>query len=89
LSRPDLVNGVFEIVGSLAIWGNVRALYLDKMVRGSRWYMMVFFTSWGYWNMFYYPHLNQWLSFAGGCSLAIANTVWTALAAYYVTRRRS
>lgn len=89
MTIPDLSNGIFEFIGSIAIWANVVALHRDKEVRGSRWEMMIFFSSWGYWNLYYYPHLNQWFSFTGGCSLALANTAWTVLAAYYVTRRRS
>ena len=31
---PDYVNGTFEVLGSLAIWFNVRALHRHKQVRG-------------------------------------------------------
>ena len=88
MTRPDLVNGAFEALGSLAIWANVRKLHIDKQVRGAHWQPMAFFSTWSIWNLYFYPHLNQWLSFTGGCSLTLANVTWTVLAMYYMTRRR-
>lgn len=73
---PDLINGLFEFIGSIALWNNVRILYKDKCVRGVHWMATGFFMTWGYWNLFYYPHLDQWWSFSGGVSIVIANTVW-------------
>ena len=84
---PDLINGMFEAAGSVAIWMNVARLVKDKQVRGVCWEASVFWTSWAYWNIFYYPHLHQWMSFAGGISIAVANTVW-ALAAFYYSGRK-
>ncbi|KKL71436.1 hypothetical protein LCGC14_2094960, partial [marine sediment metagenome] len=49
----------------------------------------VFFTAWGYWNMFYYPHLGQWFSFFGGFAIVFVNTVWIVLAITYTGRRRA
>lgn len=86
VNLADSLNGSFEAAGSIAVWINVRQLLKDKMIRGSRWEMMLFFTSWSAWNLYYYPHLGQWLSLAGGASLALANAVWTALAVYYIKK---
>lgn len=85
----DTVNGIFEMSGSLAIWANVFKLLQDKTVKGCHWQPMIFWSSWSLWNLYYYPHLGQWLSFTGGCSLAVANVVWTFLAAYYMLRSKS
>lgn len=79
----DLVNGTFEFVGSIMLWLNVRTLYQDKGYLGINWGVTAFFASWGYWNMYYYPSLGQWLSFAGGCSITLANTVWLSMMFYY------
>lgn len=79
----DLVNGIFETLGAVAIWANVRRIVRDKMVRGIDWRVTLFFSAWGYWNLFYYPALNQWFSFAGGLALVAGNTVWVALAIKY------
>lgn len=81
--NPDLINGLFEFLGSVMLWRNVRQLYLDKQVRGMHWSATAFFMSWGYWNLFYYPNLGQMWSFAGGCCIVAANTTWLAQIFYY------
>jgi hypothetical protein len=83
VSTPDLVNGLFELLGSVLIWMNVRALLRDKGYAGVWLPAVTFFNAWGFWNMYYYPHLGQWLSFAGGCSITLANTVWVGLMFHY------
>lgn len=80
---PDLINGIFEIIGSIFLWLNVIKLHKDKMVRGYHWLTTAFFMSWGYWNLYYYPYLDQWFSFGGGCSIVLANTVWLVQMFYY------
>jgi uncharacterized membrane protein YfcA len=80
---PDLVNGAFEAVGGAMIVMNCVRLYRDKCVRGVSVLPVTFFTSWGIWNLFYYPSLGQWASFAGGCSIVIANAVWLGMAIHY------
>ena len=87
MTWQDLINGLFEIGGSFAIWGNVLVLYRDKQVRGVHWASMVFFMTWGYWNLYYYPHLDQWLSFIGGLSIVTANTLWVGMWWHYYRRR--
>jgi hypothetical protein len=67
---PDVLNGIFELVGSLFILLNVKRVLRDKRVLGFDWRVMLFFTSWGFWNLYYYPHLDQWFSFVGGVSRA-------------------
>jgi len=47
----------------------------------------VFFTSWGMWNLFYYPHLGQWYSFAGGVFIVSVNTFWLGQIIYYRRNR--
>jgi len=75
----DLINGGFEIFGGAAMALNVLKLYKDKKTRGVNWSTQVFFTSWGFWNLYYYPSLGQWVSFLGGLSLVIANAFYIAL----------
>ena len=83
---PDLINGFFEFVGSAMLWRNAWQLHKDKMVKGVHWNATAFFAAWGYWNLYYYPHLDQWWSFAGGVSIVIANTVWLAQMVYYLRK---
>jgi hypothetical protein len=83
IHTPDLINGLFEGWGGVAIWGNVRRISRDRCTRGVSLKSTAFFTSWGFWNLFYYPHLAQWLSFTGGLFIVAGNTVWIALAWRY------
>lgn len=84
---PDLINGLFEFAGSAMLWRNVLQLHRDKEVKGVHWNATAFFAAWGYWNLFYYPHLDQWWSFAGGLSIVFANTVWLGQMIYYLRRK--
>lgn len=79
----DLINGILEFVGAYLVSLNVRQLHRDKVLHGVRWEPMLFFTSWGFWNCYYYPSLGQWVSFAGGATLAFVNLAWMAQAVYY------
>lgn len=81
---PDLINGLFELLGGAMIWSNVLRIRKDKLVRGVDWRVTGFFWAWGLWNLFYYPHLDQWLSFAGGTVIVAANCVWL----YYAWKYR-
>lgn len=85
----DLINGSFEFIGALAVVNNIRVLYNDKAIKGFSVLSSVFFLSWGYWNLVFYPHLNQWLSFVGGCCLAICNTIWIIMMGYYKFIKKS
>lgn len=88
MSLPDLINGAFELLGGVAILGHCRRLYVDKQVRGASWMATTFFTSWGFWNLYFYPHLDQWLSFAGGLMIVAANTLWISMMGYYILLER-
>ena len=79
----DLINGLFELIGGCLIWLNVRALWRDRFIAGVHWGPVVFFTGWGIWNLFYYPHLGQVLSFLGGIWMVVANVVWISLLIYF------
>lgn len=83
IQLPDLVNGLFESLGGIAICGNVIKIYKDKMVRGVNLKSVLFFTLWGGYNLYFYPHLNQWCSFVGGLSIFVANAIWITLAWKY------
>ncbi len=78
---PDLVNASFEALAGLAVLDHCRVTLKDKQIHGVSLLSVVFFTTWGLWNMFYYPHLDQWASFAGGLFIVSANflRVWLIL----------
>lgn len=79
LNPSDITNGLFEALGGGSVWLNVRAILRDKKTRGISPLATTFFTAWGFWNLFYYPHLDQWASFAGGVIIVLGNAAWLAL----------
>lgn len=76
---PDLVNGSFEMFGAFATLVNVLKIAKDKKTRGVNGGSMMFFLSWGIWNLYYYPHLDQWASFTGGLIMTTLNLIWLLL----------
>jgi ABC-type transport system involved in cytochrome c biogenesis permease subunit len=83
ICAPDLVNGSFELFGGILNILNIFELVKKKRVMGVSVIPVIFFTLWGIWNLYYYPHLGQRFSFKGGIAVVIVNTVWVALAIYY------
>jgi len=84
---PDLINGNFEFIAGILLWLNVFRVYRDKQIQGIHIFPTAFFALWGFWNLFYYPHLGQWLSFVGGIMVVVPNTIWVSLAVYYTKTR--
>jgi hypothetical protein len=80
---PDFINGLFEFGGSLLIWKSFSRTLADKGYAGIYVPATAFFAVWGLWNLFYYPSLGQWWSFAGGLSIVIANIAWVLAMLYY------
>jgi len=80
---PDLINGSFELFGTLFILLNIITVHKDKKVNGVSWITTGYFTLWGIWNLYYYPHLGQWASLIGGIGIAITNTIWLGQLIYY------
>lgn len=83
MDLPDITNGLFECLGAVAIFGHVARVLKDKAVAGVSLWSTVFFASWGFWNLYYYPHLGQWASFAGGLAIVLGNICWIAGMVYY------
>lgn len=83
MNWADATNGLFEAGTGLTALHSCYRLYLDKKVRGVSHYLMIWVSMWGYWNLYYYPSLDQWLSFTGGLVIVTANTVWLSLAWRY------
>ena len=86
---PDLINGLLQMVASIFVWVSVSKLHRDKLVRGVSCMMVAYFAAWGLWNLFYYPHLGQWISFWGGLTLVTADSVWFAMILYYLRKERN
>ena len=87
MTLADFVNGIFELGGGILLIQNCRTLYRDKIVKGVSVPVTAFFAAWGVWNLYYYPSLDQWASFAGGLVIVSANIVWVVMAVYYARSR--
>lgn len=86
---PDKINGLFELLGGAFVLLNCARLYKDKKVRGVSFMAVSYFTLWGYWNIYYYPHLNQWMSFIGGLTIVAMNTLWIIMMVYYIKKEKN
>ncbi len=83
MAWPDVVNGCYEGFGGLMMLLNCYRLYKDKQVKGVSLVTTAFFTSWSFWNLYYYPSLGQWFSFSGGLIIGFFNALWVGMAVYY------
>lgn len=79
----DTVNALFELFASVAIFDHCRVLLRDKKVHGVSLLATIFFTAWGFWNIYYYPSLGQNLSFYCGILVVMANIAWVSLIIKY------
>lgn len=82
-----MVNATFEAGAGLAVLAHCAKLHQDKQVRGLSIPAVLFFTGWGCWNVFYYPHLGQFWSFAGGIFVTLANLIYLAMLVAYSRHR--
>ena len=80
---PDLINGLFECFGGFFILNHCRVLHKDKKVNGVSIISTIFFLLWGIWNIYYYPLLDQWISFMGGLFIVVSNLIWISLLLTY------
>lgn len=87
MSWPDIINGAFETSGAFFIWLSIFRLWRDKRVAGISVLTIGFFFAWGLWNLFYYPHLEQWASTAGGILIVISNAIYVGMLLYYGRRK--
>lgn len=87
MSWADLSNASFEFFGALMVLRTVVYAWQCEKVVGVHWMTPLFFWSWGAWNVFYYPHLDQWASFVAGVFLFGVNTVW--IATVFILGRRT
>ncbi|MEN6550066.1 MAG: hypothetical protein ABFE07_28825 [Armatimonadia bacterium] len=83
MTVPDLINGLFELFGGVLLCLNIRRLYRDKTLKGVSWIPVAFFAAWGFWNLYFYPAVGCWLSFAGGTVVVTANSIWLAMVWWY------
>ncbi len=86
---PDLINGSFEFLSGFFVLLNCYRVVKDKDVKGVSIITIMFFTLWGFWNLYYYPYLGQWLSFFGGLFIVSTNCLWVGLMIYYTRKSKN
>ena len=79
ITWQDFTNGVFEALAGWFVLVNCRRVLLDRQVAGVSVWATAFFASWSVWNLYFYPSLGQWLSFAGGLVVGVGNIAYVAL----------
>lgn len=84
MSTADFINGAFEALAGIFVAVNIRRVLRDRLVRGVSIWPLLFFSSWSLWNLYYYPSLRQWWSFAGGIVVLLANLTYAGLLAYFI-----
>jgi len=84
----DFVNGAYELLGGVFIFFHCYRLFRQKKVRGVSLTAIAFFASWGVWNLYYYPSLNQWCSFTGGIGIVAMNTLYISMLIYYILKEK-
>lgn len=89
MNIPDLINGSFELLAAAAVLNNCWTVWQHKQVRGVSIASTAFFLLWGVWNLYYYPYLDQFFSFAGGIAITIANIIYVALLVRFGRHRRT
>ena len=84
----DNINGIFETTGGIFVALSVLRLHNDKKVRGVSIIATTFFMVWGWWNIYYYPAIEQWWSATGAAFVALVNTIWLCQMIHYTRKER-
>jgi len=65
VDHMDIMNALFELFGAFAVLPSILEAHRTKRIMGVSIITSLFFTSWGLWNIFYYPSLTQtWSGYA-------------------------
>jgi len=84
----DTINGMFELMGGVFVFLHCLRLYKDKRVKGVSFVATGYFAMWGFWNMYYYPSLQQWASLVGGLFIVAMNVLWITMMFYYIRKEK-
>lgn len=83
-----VINSGFEMFASLFLILNCIQLYKDKSTKGVCLWTSLFFTSWGFWNLYYYPSMGDVCSFVAGVAVTIVNITYCSMFIYYANANR-
>lgn len=84
----DVINAIFSFLSGIFLWYNCWKLYKDKQVCGVSISCQALFTLWGFWNLYYWPSLNQWVTWYASIFSTTANLVWVWMAIYYTRKKK-
>lgn len=70
----DHMNALFEWFAAFVLILNTAQIRKDKKVSGVSIWPTAVFATWGFFNIFFYSHLNQTLSAVAAIFVAITNT---------------
>lgn len=79
----DYINAAFEAAAGVFVLNHCRVLLRDRETRGVSIVSTAFFMVWGFWNVFYYPTLQQPFSAAAGVFVAVANAIYIGLMVHF------
>jgi hypothetical protein len=80
---PDHINAAFEGAAAIILWLNVRRLWRDRELKGVSVLPTCLYFVWCIWNLYYYAHLDQMLSWWAGWGVGAANLSWVCLALWF------
>ena len=80
---PDSINACFELIGAVFTSMNTLRVLRDRGYAGVFVPAIVFFFSWGLWNLVFYPSVGAMWSFRAGLFLFMANLSWVGSLLYY------
>jgi hypothetical protein len=84
ISWQDSVNAGFELACAILLWLNVRTLYRDKQIKGIALSPNFLYLGAGLWDLYYYPFLNQWISFVACLVYTTGFSLWLGMAVWYM-----
>jgi hypothetical protein len=79
----DFINALWELAGASVLIHSIYTVLKDKDVKGIGWQQVAFFTTWGLWNVYFYPDNGLYCSFYAGMLLALCNLIYFILLVYY------
>lgn len=72
----DQVNALFQLGAMISVLNHCRLMWRSKEANGVSILSTLFFASYGIWNLWFYPGLEQWFSFAAAIGATAANLFW-------------
>jgi len=84
----DNINGLFGLCGGIFVMLHCFRLYKDKKVRGVSFVAAGYFAVWSFWNLYYYPFLEQWASLVGSLLIVAMNVLWIVMMVHYIRKEK-